>query len=219
MIMKRKIRWSIVDDDAFWIQFYQDALFGYENWEHLISASTLGEAKQDSFMLAKTDVLFLDIHLDRESGLDGISFFKKHLPNAAHLIMLTMEEDTDVLLKALQLGANGYILKDLDKDAFYTQIAGIEGGGAALSPLMARKIIASLNRMPEDHEKQAMISPKEWQILTRLADGDSYETAAEKLHLSINTFRYYIKKIYKSLNVENRSSAVKWYLGNKNIVS
>jgi DNA-binding NarL/FixJ family response regulator len=216
MTMKRKIRWSIVEDDAFWVQLYKDALWEYENWEHFNSASTLREAKQDLFMLAKTDVLFLDIHLGGESGLDGIPFFKKHLPESAHLIMLTMDEDTDVLLKALQLGANGYILKGLDKDAFYAQLAGIEGGGAALSPLMARKIIASLNRTPEDHEKQAMISPKEWQILTRLADGDSYETAAEKLHLSINTFRYYIKKIYKSLNVENRSSAVKWYLGNKN---
>ncbi|MEI6408925.1 MAG: response regulator transcription factor [Bacteroidota bacterium] len=213
--MKSKIHWSIVDDDNFWIQFYKDVLQGYENWEHLTHATKLQETRQEAFNLNKVDVLFLDIHLDGQSGLDGIPFFRKQLTESAHLIMLTMDEDTDVLLKALQLGADGYILKSLNKDVFYNQIAGIEGGGAALSPLMARKIISLLNRTPVDREKQAMISPKEWQILTRLAEGDSYEMAAEKLHLSINTFRYYIKKIYKNLNVENRSSAVRWYLDNK----
>ena len=75
------------------------------------------------------------------------------------------------------------------------------------------KLIAQMQATPQDNAETAhpTLSAKEWQILKCLANGDSYETASNRLRISINTFRYYVKKIYRIIHVENRSEAVKWY--------
>ena len=78
---------------------------------------------------------------------------------------------------------------------------------------MARHLIAHFQQAPAPAPaSRTPLSPKEHQILQRLADGDTYEAAAKKLHMTTDLLRYYIKKIYKTLGVENKGAAVKKYL-------
>jgi len=158
-------------------------------------------------------IILLDIGLPGMSGLEGIPIIKEIYPDAA-IVILTTSNAPDKVFRAICAGATGYLLKDIDFDFLETSLIGIqEKGGAALSPQVARRVLDYFQRGRINKNPHGVkLKPKEYVIVKSLVDGLSYEDIAHSLELSIDGVRYYIKNIYKKLQVNSKSQVIRKYM-------
>lgn len=153
-------------------------------------------------------IVLLDINLPGISGSEGIPIFRRLLPHA-EIIMHTVVDDYDTIFTCICCGANGYLIKDGDfKKLENTLIEISENGGAALSPLVARRIL-SYFQPGAQKKKPESLSEQELQISRLLVDGLTYQNVAEALNLSVDGVRYHIKNIYKKLQVHSKGGMAK----------
>lgn len=153
------------------------------------------------------DVILLDIGLPGVSGTDGLASLRARWP-AARVVMLTAFDDEDKVFAALCGGASGYVLKRTPPARLLDAISEAYDGGAPMSPEIARKVVDLLQRTGPPARLEAKLNVQERQLLALLAEGASYQTAADRLRVSINTVRGYIREIYEKLHVHSKSAAV-----------
>lgn len=129
-----------------------------------------------------------------------------------YIIVTTIFDDDEHIFSSLQLGANGYLLKDLPADLFENRLRGIMMGHPPLSSSIARRIIqyfsfpSQINNISSNQES-SILSEREKEILQLVAKGFSRKEIAEFLELSTNTIAKYITLIYKKLNITSKSEA------------
>lgn len=154
----------------------------------------------------KIDIMFVDIRLGLESGLDLIPKIRRKIPEA-EIIIYTIDEHQDTLLKAFCLGATGYLLKETPFAELPNFIEIIKSGGSVISPRMAKKLIGYF--APPKPDTESLFNERELQILRLLAEGWEYKQVADKIGLSVDGVRFYVKRIYKLLNVRSKNELMK----------
>lgn len=203
--IKHKKRLVVIDDDLQWAESVAHQINDSDSYEIYHYANSI-ESFFENDVPKNFEFLLLDIRLPGESGVDAISKIKEFCPSV-EIIMLTVVEDPDSIFKALRMGASGYIIKSDIKISIEEHLNVYRENGALLSPSVARKII----QYYQPTQKLKMLKPKEEAILKLMAEGQSYEDAAVALGVSIDIIRYYIKKIYTKLHVNNKVEAVRKY--------
>jgi len=160
-------------------------------------------------------IVLLDINLPDISGTEGIPIIRRLLPES-EIIMHTIVNDYDTIFTCICCGANGYLIKDGDFIKLENTLVELsENGGAALSPMVARRILSYFQ--PDPRKKHAEdLSDQELQVSRLLVDGLTYQQVAEALNLSVNGVRYHVKNIYKKLHVHSRGALLK-HFRNENI--
>ncbi|HEV7425009.1 MAG TPA: response regulator transcription factor [Thermoanaerobaculia bacterium] len=153
------------------------------------------------------DVLLLDIQLPGVAGSDAVGALRQLWPGAV-VVMLTIMEDEDEILRSLCNGAHGYILKRTPPARLLEAVADAKNGGAPMSPEIASIVVDLLRRIPPPEQSPASLSKQEIRLLALLAEGCSYQAAADELGVTINTVRSYIRNIYEKLQVHTKSAAV-----------
>jgi two-component system, NarL family, response regulator LiaR len=157
----------------------------------------------------QSDILILDIGLPGLSGLEAIPLILERLPEQ-DIIMLTTYEEEDVILKALCSGACSYISKKASLDEIVEALRIVANGGSYMSPSIAREIVNHL--MGGRVSKASILSDRQKEILEKLVDGKSYATISTELFISIETVRSHVKKLYKVLQVNNKTEAITQYM-------
>jgi DNA-binding NarL/FixJ family response regulator len=157
---------------------------------------------------AGVDVLLLDIGLPGTSGIDGVALFKKRFPRT-RVLMLTVFEEREKVFESICNGASGYLLKNTPPGNLLTFIREARDGGAPLSPAIARKVIGMLQAIGGPERLEHDLSPQQLRLLALLADGHTYQTAADAMGISLNTVRDYVGKIYERLHVNSKTAAVR----------
>jgi len=152
-------------------------------------------------------VLLMDICLPGMSGIEGVRAVCDHFPGI-QVLMLTVHSDDDHVFEAICAGACGYLLKETPPDRLVAAIQELRGGGAPMSPEIARKVVLMFQRVAPPRNRDHQLSPREFQILQLLAHGHSYKTCADHLSLSLDTVRFHIRNIYERLHVHSKSEAV-----------
>ncbi len=152
-------------------------------------------------------LLFLDIDLPGLSGLEALPSLKRLLPNT-DIIMFTVHEDSDSLIQAFCNGAVGYLLKSTPIQGLHEYIHIVQKGGSAISAVMAKKLIQYI-QVTSHHEPMTILNDKEFEILELLSEGWSYKLIADKTGLTIDGVRFYIKRIYRALNVNSKAEALR----------
>jgi DNA-binding NarL/FixJ family response regulator len=153
------------------------------------------------------EVLLLDIGLPGMNGIEGVREARRLLPEL-QVLMLTVFSDNDRIFEAICAGACGYLLKDTPPARLLEAIGEAHGGGAPMSPEVARKVVAMFRKTPPPREEALQLSPREQDVLRLLAEGHSYKTAAAAISLSTDTIRFHIRHIYEKLHVHSKSEAV-----------
>lgn len=153
------------------------------------------------------DVVLMDVGLPGMSGTKGAGQVKRYYPEA-QVIMLTMREETDIILEAIQAGAVGYLLKSTPPNEILQAIQTVIEGGSSLSGPVAMRILEQFKPNNNLNIKEFNLSEREMQILQGLVDGLTYKMLAETLFISIDTVRSHIKKLYEKLHVHSRNEAV-----------
>lgn len=155
----------------------------------------------------EADVILLDINLPGISGLEAILLFKEKNP-AAKIIMLTILEDDYHIIEAIKKGADGYILKKSNPHKILDAIQQVYDGGAALTPMVAKQVMAFFKPPVAKTETTSLLTLREREILVLITQGMTNDAMAIKLFISPQTVRNHIKNIYEKLQVHSRAQVV-----------
>lgn len=161
---------------------------------------------EDAIERLKSDnasIYLVDIDLPGMSGVEGTKLIKKALPNS-HIIMVTVYENSTVVFDALCAGATGYLTKNVSPNEIVDALDEVISGGAPMSIKIAKMVVSSFQKQPSKIE----LSKREKEVLTLLADGNSYDSIAEQLFISKNTIKFHLKNIYIKLQVNSNIEAV-----------
>ncbi|QEF98544.1 Transcriptional regulatory protein LiaR [Stieleria maiorica] len=153
------------------------------------------------------DLILLDLRLPGMSGLEALAGFRESAPHTK-VIILTQSDNEEDVLRAIALGASGYLLKSATLDEIADGIRTVMSGGAPLDKGVAKFILESLQtRLPAD-EDQVPLSQRELEIIQLLAEGLVKKEIARQLGIGYSTVDTHVAHIYEKLNVSNAPSAV-----------
>lgn len=151
------------------------------------------------------DIILLDIQLPGIMGTEGVEKFLEINPGLA-IIMVTIMEDSEHIFTALQNGAIGYMIKKVEPEELIQAVKDAYEGGSPMSPMIARKVIASMQLSPK--AKKLEINDREKEVLELLANGNSYSAIGKELDLTVDGVGYHIRNIYRKLQVNSKAAAV-----------
>jgi DNA-binding NarL/FixJ family response regulator len=147
----------------------------------------------------------MDIDLPGIDGIEATAVIKANFP-AIHIVMQTVFEDDDKLFRAIQAGAEGYILKKTPPAKILEAIAEVHSGGAPMTPSIAARTLQLFRSgiKPASDKTDTNLNPRQKEILESIVNGMSYRLIAEKYFISVETVRYHVKNIYEILQVHSR---------------
>jgi DNA-binding NarL/FixJ family response regulator len=196
------IRVLVVDDHP----VVRHGLVSILRWEQdieLVGEAADGLEALRLILEQRPDVVLLDLRLPGLPGVDVMRRVRAQLPGVRFLVLTTY--DTDKYIgPALTAGAQGYLLKDATPDELARAVRALMGGGAALEPAVAARL---LERMA-DPEGADELSGRELEVLRLLVGGSSNKAIAAQLRLSENTVKSHISHIFGKLQVQSRAEAV-----------
>jgi len=174
--------------------------------------SALGSAEDALAALPaeKPDVVLMDIGLPKMNGVECVRHLKLKLPNTM-VLMLTVYGDSERVFSALLAGANGYLLKRSVAGDLLASIRQVYRGESPMDGHIARQVVQYFNSKGTAASELEHISRRERDVLEGLATGQAYKQIADKLGISLETLRGYIKSVYQKLHVHSRGEAVAKY--------
>ena len=200
------LRVAIVEDDPRWRSNLEVLLRETEGLECIGSYSS-GEAAVADLPRRRPQVVLMDINLPKMSGVECTRQLKALLPEL-QIVMLTVYDDSDRIFQALQMGANGYLLKRASADEILQAIQDVHRGGAPMSAYIARKVVQSFQQQATAPHPEEVLSKRESEVLGYVSRGYSDKEVAEALGLTPATVRSYLKTIYSKLHVHSRTQAI-----------
>lgn len=206
MTIPETIRIAIVEDDAAAQEGLRLLIDGTPGFR---CAGVFGSAEQALRGIGSPppDVLLLDINLPGMPGSEAVRLFHERHPSMA-ILMLTLYEDEERIFESLCNGASGYLLKKTPPARLLDAIREARENGAPLSPEIAHKVVRLFRELRPPAKVGADLTRLEIRLLSLLAEGHSYQAAADEMKVSINTVRNYIRSIYDKLHVHSKSEAV-----------
>ncbi len=177
--------------------------------------TVVGQAENGQMAVEKSaqlrpDLILLDIHMPVMNGLEALRQITSTMADVK-IVMLTVSEDEENLLEAIKSGASGYLLKNLNSQAFIKALEGLKRGEAALARAAVPKVmksLADLSRQRFGQEAGVALSDREMEILRLVAEGQSNAVISEQISLSENTVKYHLKNIMQKMNAHSRMEAV-----------
>jgi len=163
----------------------------------------------------KPDLVLMDIGLPGISGIECVSALKAIIPTTP-IIMLTVYDEGDYLFDSLKAGASGYLLKRSIGDKLLEAMEEARAGGLPLTRHMAAKVGQYFQKFGRSQTEVNTLTPREQEVLQRLADGFRYKEMAAQMGISLDTVREHARRIYTKLHVSSRTEAVVKYLGGSN---
>jgi DNA-binding NarL/FixJ family response regulator len=157
------------------------------------------------------NVVLMDINLPGMNGVECVRSLKASLPQVQFL-MLTVYEDSDSLFNSLKAGASGYLLKRTASARLLEAIRDVHAGGSPMTPQLARRVVQFFSRPPQETPPATRLTAGEREFLDQLAKGYAYKEIADRMKISIDTVRSYVRTVYEKLHVHSRTEAVVKYL-------
>ena len=208
--MKTKL--LLVDDHAVVRSGLRMLLDGQADVEIVGEAGTASEAIRQVSSL-KPDVVLMDIGLPDMSGIDATREIKKLWPEVA-VVALTIHEDQEYFFNMLEAGASGYVPKRAAPDELLSAIQVAATGEVYLYPSLAKLLVKDYlqheTAANSDQQNSNNLTPREHEVLTLLADGESNAEIAEKLSISPKTVSRHRENIMQKLNLHSRTELVKY---------
>ncbi len=165
----------------------------------------------------KPDILLLDINMPNMNGIDVLKELKEK-NDPLKVLILTVHSEVEYLVKAVDIGANGYILKDSGSAELKQAINAVIDEGSYIQPNLIPALNSRLINRDMDREKLASLTKREVEILTQVACGMFNKEIAVNLNISERTVKNHISNIFKKIDASDRTQATVFAIRN-NIVN
>ena len=209
------IRVLVVDDQSLIRAAVVDILAGSDEIEVVGEAADGAEAIE-AIPAIKPDVVLLDLHLPGLSGLEALRLIKQDLPDCL-VMMLTVSEDAQDLAEALRSGADAYVLKNAEAAYLIDSIKKMAAGESTISLELTKKLIDPSCRAGGNApgaRSVDLLTPRERDVVSFLAKGESNKVIARHLDVSENTVKIHVQNILKKLHLSSRVQIAVYAIGN-----
>ena len=207
-----RIRLIIADDHPVVRTGLQGMLAGQPDFEVVGEATTGAEAVEMVAQL-QPKVILMDLQMPEMDGVTATAEIKTQHPEIHVLILTTYDADADIL-RAVEAGATGYLLKDVPSEQLAEAVRAAARGEAFIHPSVTRKVVAEFTRLAErEHRRreQPLVEPlsvRELEVLLLLAEGLSNQEIADRLYIAPGTVKNHVSNILSKLGVRDRTQAV-----------
>ena len=204
-----KIRLGVVDDNPLLIRSVVERLKNHNVIDCIFTVSN-GKQLINHLEHEVPDILLMDLQMPEMDGIEATTVVKEKHPSVK-VIILSVLDDEDKIFKAIQAGANGYLLKEGSSENLINGILEIMDGGAPMSPSIANKALKILREAKFETPKQKEdieLTNRETEVLEELCHGFYIKEIADNLFISAGTVRKHIENNYQKLEVHNKVEAV-----------
>jgi len=211
-----KIKVLLADDHTLFRQGIRNLLASEADLEVVAEVSNAGEAMEKTAEL-RPDVVLMDIGMPGFSSFEATRNIRRDRPDTK-VLFLTMYDDEDYLVEGMEVGGNGYVLKDCPAAQLLAAIRDVNRGGSYLSPRMLSQLVddfrsrvKSSARMP----RFATLTAREKEVLKMLAEGQSVKEIACSLNLSVKTVEAHKFNLMRKLDIHNKAQLVQYAIQKK----
>ncbi len=200
------VRLLLADDHRMLRQGLRRSLeeFGFD----VVGEAADGNEAVDLARRLRPDVVLMDVSMPVLDGLEATRAVRREAPET-QVVMLTMHSDADIIARALQAGAAGYLVKDCSIEEVVDAVRMAASDWATLSPNIASSMLAEVGKLDRSRRgEESIISAREEEVLQLVADGCSLPEVAEKLYISQKTVKNHLASIYQKLDARDRTQAV-----------
>jgi len=182
----------------------------YEDFS-CVGAFATGEEAIKTLPSLSADIVLMDIMLPGMSGIECTARLKEMFPEML-IVILTVSDDEELIFPALEAGADGYLLKQSSLSELHEGLLDVLQGGVPMTSGIARRVTNYFRQRSKKRSRVKSLSQRENEVLDLLAKGYSNKEIADKLSLSVETIRSYLKNIYEKMHVHSRAEAVANYI-------
>ncbi len=200
-----RIRIVVVDDHVLFRRGLVSLLDDMPEFE-IVGEAGNGLDAMEVVKETRPEIVLMDINMPRMDGVLAVQGLREaKIP--VKILMLTISQENDDLLGAIHAGADGYLLKNTEPEELRKSILRVCQGQGALSPEVTTTVLKIVARH-QGSETQTLLSDRELEVLTCLADGQTTIQIANRLFISENTVKTHIRHILEKLEASNRTEAV-----------
>ena len=210
MIMPVKI---MIADDHSMVREGLKSLLELDGDIQVIEEAVDGEDCLEKLKTCKPDVLVLDIKKKKKNGLEVLQCINKSNLKVKVLV-LTVHNEVEYLIKAVDIGVDGYILKDSESAELKKAIFAITKGENYIQPDLIPALNSKMIEKNSDKDKIDSLTKREFEVLKLLAVGMYNKEIAEKLNISERTVKNHVSNIFKKLEVTDRTQAAVFTIRN-----
>ncbi len=211
-----KIRILLADDHTLFRQGVKNLLAAEPDFEVAGEAANAGDAMTKAAEL-RPDLVLMDIGMPGFSSFEAARQIKKARPETK-VLFLTMYDDEDYLVEGMDVGANGYVLKDCPAAQLLAAIRDVQRGGSYLSPRMLSQLVDDFRSRVKSNVRLprfATLTAREKEILKMLAEGQSVKEIAGTLNLSVKTVEAHKFNLMRKLDIHNKAQLVQYAIQKK----
>lgn len=203
----------MITDDHSMIREGLKNLLELEGDIEVIAEAEDGEDCLNKLLTVKPDVLLLDINMPKLNGLEVLKKLKER-KSKVKVLVLTVHNETEYLMKAVEIGINGYVLKDSESSELKKAIYAIYDGENYIQPSLIPSLNSKMIEKNEDEIKIDSLTKRELQVLKELAVGKFNRDIAKEMEISERTVKNHISSIFKKLDVTDRTQAAVFAIKN-----
>jgi two-component system, NarL family, response regulator YdfI len=200
------IRIVIADDHLIVRQGLRLILETEEGFE-LVGEAADGKEALEVCARVHPHIVLMDLRMPNLDGISAIEKLHESQPEISVIILTTYNED-ELMLRGLQAGARGYLLKDTTREALFDAIRAASRGETLLSPDILQKVLATAHKNPGVANQHAMLTEREFEVLRSVANGERSKEVAYKLGITERTVKAHLASIYGKLGVDSRAAAI-----------
>lgn len=182
--------------------------------------TVVGEAADGAGALAlarahEPDLILLDLNLKQESGLDVLAALKED-DAGRRVVMLTVSDAPEDLMQAIRVGADGYLLKDMEPEDLLARLREALNGRTVISEALAGRLASALRAEAQDQSRSQvprhldLLTEREQAVLRCVVDGQSNKLIARSLSITEGTVKVHVKHLLKKLSFRSRVEAAVW---------
>ncbi|MCY0966699.1 response regulator transcription factor [Parathalassolituus penaei] len=183
-----------------------------ENYIQVLADVSNGREALDKAAELKPDVVLLDISMPVMGGIEACELFRQQLPDI-RLLIVTMHDNREYILKVIQAGAAGYVLKDVPTEELLLAVQTVHQGGTYFSSSVARTLFSEFGApVAGGSSSQQVLSPRETDVLALITEGMGNKEIARELDISVRTVEAHRLKIKQKLGISNSAGLIRYAL-------
>lgn len=217
-MISEKIKIALIDDHKLFREGVKRIL-SFESSFEVVAEADDGKEANSIVEMYNPDVVLMDINMPEINGIEATKQLVENHPSIK-VIILSIHDDENYVTHALQTGAQGYLLKEIDTESLLEAIQVVHDGGSYLHPKVTHNLVQEYRQLIKDKEADVglhrieyrkplhLLTRRECQVLQLLSDGQSNRKIAETLVISEKTVKNHVSNILQKMKVNDRTQAV-----------